>query len=130
MNRKTIALSSILWMTLFLFAACKKPDSGNNDNRKVKYEITGNFTGTLTVIVNDNDSGNTVFSNVSLPWTLEKTYAGNVTGIGIGGNSANPGAATQTLNVKIYAGATVVKNSSATADVNGVISVPTQTYLF
>jgi hypothetical protein len=126
-----VFLSAILFLT-----SCKKdndsPGLGGNNSRVVKYEITGNYAGKLTVIYNDNVNGNTVVNNVSLPFIKEITYPATVTGIGIGGQSSTPvtGAPGQTATIKIYSGGNVVKTASATAGSLGEITLPTMAHLF
>ena len=53
-------------------------------------------------------------------------------GIGIGANSVIGylGAPGQVVNLKIYNGSTVVKSSTATADANGLVNLPTLAYVF
>lgn len=121
-----------LLLTAGLTACSKDDDNPAPSPRNVKYEITGNYTGHLTVIINDNVSGNEVFTVTSLPWTKEKTYTANVAGIGIGGQSvvANPGLPGQTVTVKIYSGGTQVRTGTVTCDANGVVTLPSHAYLF
>lgn len=112
------------------FTSCDKdPDVSN---REVTYELTGNYSGQLFVVTSDNVNGNETFTATSLPWIIDKSYASNVTGIGFGGNSVvgHLGAAGQTVTVKIYAGGSVVRTGTATADVNGIISLPSLGYVF
>jgi hypothetical protein len=119
-----------------LFTSCSKdsdgPGPGGGNSRVVKYEITGNYTGKLTVVYNDNASGNTVVNNVTLPFIKEITYPATVTAIGIGGhsNTPTPGAPGQTVTMKIYSGGNVVKTASATAGSLGELTLPTMAHLF
>lgn len=121
-------------LLISLLGSCKK-DKDNNGNpppsRNVKYEITGNYSGHLLVVINDGTSTEP-FTVTSLPWTKEKTYASSVLAIGIGGQSVvgHLGQPGQTVTVKIYAGGTVVKNSSVTAGADGVAVLPNLAYSF
>ena len=132
MHSKNIIKTVIGLLFLVSFISCSKDKdgNGNTNSRVVKYEITGNFTGKLTVIYNDNVNGNTVVNNVSLPWSKEITYPGNVTGIGIGAQSSTSGTAGQTATVKIYSGSNVVKTGSATAGSLGELALPTIAFTF
>ena len=113
------------------FISCKKGgDDTSGNSRMVKYEITGNFTGKLTVIYNDNVNGNTVLTDVSLPWSKEITYGNNIAGIGIGASGNIPGVSGQTATMKIYSGGSVVKTSTGTANATGVITIPTLAHGF
>ncbi len=113
-------------------AACKKNSDGpgNTDTRIVKYEITGNFSGKLTIVYNDNVNGNTVLNNISLPWTKELTYTQNVAAIGIQAQAASAGMPGQTATMKIYAAGKPVKSSAAVAGALGEMVLPAIAHLF
>src|SRR5688500_5660876 len=83
------------------FFSCKKDDA-KNSSRQVKYEVTGNFTGKLLILYNDNVNGNTTVPNATVPWSKEVNYSTSITGIGIGGNATAMGSPGQTVTVKIY----------------------------
>jgi hypothetical protein len=127
--KKTILLS--LMVILFL-ASCKKDNnsSGGTNSRAVKYEITGNFAGKLTVVYSDNVSGNTLVSDVVLPWSKEINYNSNVMGIGISGQASVVGVSGQTATLKIYSSGTVVKSGTATAGSLGELVLPSFAYSF
>lgn len=122
----------ILLPALLFLSSCKKENDnpGGTNSRVVKYEITGNFTGKLTVIYNDNVIGNTVINNAALPFVKDITYPANITGIGIGAQAGIPGVAGQTATMKIYSGGTVVKTVSATAGSLGELVLPAIAYTF
>ncbi len=125
-------VSLILLPALLFFSSCKKDNDnpGGTNSKVVKYEITGNFTGKLTVVYNDNVNGNTVVNNVALPFLKDTTYTANITGIGIGAQASVPGVAGQTATMKIYSGGNVVKTVSATAGSLGEMVLPTIAYTF
>lgn len=127
--RKIVTMATLSGL---LFSACNKEGNRleSTDPRVIKYEITGNFTGKLLVVYLDNVSGNTQVNNVTLPWSKEITYPGNVIGIGISGQSTDYGLPGQTATLKIYSGGTVVKTGPATADNIGQLLLPTFTYSF
>lgn len=119
----------LLVIASVLFFSCKKDNKGTaNNSRMVKYEITGNFSGKLTIVYSDNVNGNTELTDISLPWSKEITYPNNIVGIGIGAShvsNSTLGIAGQTATMKIYSGGTVVKSSTATANSVGGILIPT-----
>jgi Mycobacterium membrane protein len=119
-------------LAILLLVSCKKDNtsSGGINSRVVKYEVTGSFTGKLNVVYLDNVSGNTLVSDVTLPWAKELTYGSNVIGIGISGQSTSFGAVGQTATLKIYSGGTVVKSETVLANNNGQIILPSLTYTF
>lgn len=124
--------SLFLTLAIFMLGACKKSNDNkpSADNRKIKYEVTGNFTGKLVIVYSDNVSGNTVVSEVTLPWTKEITYASNIQAIGIGGSSTSVGVPGQTATLKIYAGGVVKASQTNTAGNVGELSLPTIAYDF
>ena len=126
------SISLVLLPILFFFSSCKKENNntGGANSKVVKYEITGTFTGKLTVIYNDNVNGNTVVNNVALPFLKDITYPANITGIGIGAQASVPGVARQTATMKIYSGGNVVKTVSATTGSLGELVLPTIAYTF
>lgn len=132
MKKSLKTLSLILLSALPFLSACKK-DSDNNggaNSRVVKYEITGNYTGKLIVIYNDNVNGNTIVSNAAIPFTKNITYPANITGIGIGAQASVPGVVGQTATMKIYSGGNVVKTVSVTAGSLGELVLPAIAYTF
>ncbi len=122
----------ITLLSLFLNCSSNENNDNQNNTRNIKYEITGNYSGHLTVVYNDNISGNTVVTVTSLPWSKEVTYNSNVQVIGIGASSVvgHYGAAGQAANLKIYNDGNVVRNVNATTDSNGLISFPSMAYGF
>lgn len=100
--------------------------------KNVTYEITGNYSGPLRVVYNDNVSGNTTLTVTSLPWRKDINYTENVQGIGIGANgiSGQPGSSGQSAGLKIYVSNNIVKFSNAVADVNGGISLTPLAHTF
>ena len=133
MKKKIICASLLLATILLMLQACDKNNGDGlpvNNARLVKYEITGNYTGKLTVVYNDNVSGNTVLNNVSIPWSKEVTYSQSVTGIGIGAQASITGTLGQTATLKIYVNGTEVKRSSGSAGSSGGLILPTIAYVF
>ena len=116
---------------VFLISCKKENDNGGGiKSRIVKYEITGNFTGKLIVIYNDNVNGNAVLNDVTLPFLKDTIYPDNITGIGIGAQASIPGLSGQTATMKIYSGGTLVKTVSATAGSMGELVLPSIAYTF
>ncbi len=105
-------LSLVLLPFLLFLCSCKKDNDNNGgaNSRVVKYEITGNFTGKLTMIFNDNVNGNTIVNNAILPFLKGIIYPDNITGIGISAQSSVPGLAGQTATRKAYSGGNIVKH--------------------
>lgn len=115
---KQLIISILL--SVALFSSCKKDKTENpgSNSRLVKYEITGNFTGTLFASYTTASGGTNNEQVTSLPWSKEITYASNVTAaiIAISGNG---GAAGQQVTVVVKKGGTQVSSTTATANSSG-----------
>jgi hypothetical protein len=129
---KQLSLSVLAFVFLVtVLPGCKKDKNDNgNSSRKVKYEITGNFSGAFTVIISDNESGSTVLYNVTSPWSKEITYDSKVLAVGIGASASAYGTAGQTAVMKIYSGGNVVKTTNGTAGSQGELSMPALAHSF
>ncbi len=134
MIKKTSSLfkSIVAILTIALSASCDKDASLPKPNKFATFEITGNYTGHIFLVYNDNVSGNNSLTITSLPWEKTIAYPNSVVGIGISGNAVttNPGVAGQTVSLKVYNGTTVVSQSNKTADANGLFNFDTLTYIF
>ena len=131
--KKSLKNVSLALLPVFIFFSSCKKDSDNNgaaNSRVVKYEITGNFTGRLLVVYNDNVNGNIILNNVTLPFIKDTTYAANITAIGIGAQAGVPGVAGQTATMKIFSAGNVVKTVSATAGSLGELVLPAIAHTF
>ena len=107
MKNQMLKSIAVLFIASLLFASCKKdndkPNNGSNE-RKVKYELSGNFTGKLLVVTSTNSGALQQFNGVALPWSKEIEYDKKVIGAGVGlqTENENKGVAGQTLSLKIY----------------------------
>ena len=122
----SVVISPVVAMLLF---SCVKPIPSERLKR-VRYEITGTFTGKIKIIYNDNVNGNTERNNDSLPWSKELTYQPNVIGIDIGAVSSIAGLPGQNVALKIFVNGAEVKSSAATATSTGEIILPKMLYNF
>lgn len=73
-------LTLVIFAMLTIFVSCKKDsdNKSNNKSRTLKYEATGNFSGTLTASYT-TAAGGTANDAITLPYNKEITYASNVT---------------------------------------------------
>ncbi|SFG80427.1 MmpS family transport accessory protein [Pedobacter insulae] len=80
---------------LLICTSCKKDSDKkpNTSSRVVRYELTGNFTGTLFVAYTTANGGTSNDEVTSLPWTKEVTYSNTLTASNfvIVGNGGVPG---------------------------------------
>lgn len=121
-------------LLIIITVSCSSDDSNppSASAKSAKFEITGNFTGHIFVVYNNNVTGNTSETITSLPWSKTIQYPSNVTGIGISGNAVmqNPGVAGQTASLKIHYNNVVVGQSNAIADSNGLFSFNPMAFIF
>ncbi|TCC90096.1 hypothetical protein EZ428_12465 [Pedobacter frigiditerrae] len=100
---KNLMIPFIILFTLTL--SCKKDsdNSPDNNSRTLRYELSGNFTGSI-VTSYTTASGGTVNETVTaIPWTKEIDYATNVTAAIIA-LSGSGGVAGQKVNLVIKRG--------------------------
>lgn len=129
--RKYIALLLMITLTGTFTACSDDAAEAPTTSRVVTYEITGNYTGKLTIIYNDNVSGNTVLNDITLPWSVEVVYSANVLTIGMGAQSTVAmGSAGQMATMKILLNGKVVKSATSTTGSLGEIVLPTFAYTF
>jgi len=129
---KSILKTLAIVMTLaFTAVSCSSDDDKGsaNNSRDVKYEITGNYTGTLSTTYFEK-GGNALNEDITkLPWTKEftadaKSLGASLSASGYGGT---PG---QTLTGKIYVGGKLQNELTATATNDGIIVLPLTPYVF
>lgn len=121
---------ALLIIAILLFAvSCGKDDVKPVKSRDIKFEVTGNFSGTMEATFITANGGATNESIPSLPWTKSITYQSSVSGttITIGGGGGISG---QTLKVKVFAGNSVVSETSGVANSSGIVVVASPTYIF
>lgn len=119
----------LLTLTL-LTTGCKKDDDKSDDptpaasaGREVKYEVTGNYTGTFTIVYSNASGGFETLEDVRLPWSKTVTLdAGNNTAaFNAGATMRTPGVPGQTATARIYTNGTERGNSTGTANSDGYI---------
>lgn len=123
MKTMNVVKSLITVLILTVTTACSDDDKDTNnsvpDSRNVKYEITGNATGTFdaTYITGSNTGANAI--PTSLPWTKEiVAQAGNyVAQLNCSVTGATPG---KTITAKIYVGGVLKKEQTETVQANGI----------
>lgn len=113
-----------LFMVLAVFVSCKKDSDKKPDNssRTIRYEITGNFTGSTLFVSYTTEGGGTTNDLIVLPWTKEITYSSNVTAAIIA-MSGNGGVAGQKVTLVVKrAGSQVGAPIDAVANASGSFS--------
>lgn len=119
----TISLTVLAFITALLLNSCSKSNNTpTNNSRVVRYEVTGNFSGSLIASYTTASGGTTNENINALPWTKEVTYQSSVTAA-IMAVSGNGGAAGQTVKIDITKGTSKVSSTSATASASGSFTV-------
>lgn len=80
-------LTIVFLLALTLFISCDKDSDDDNrptSSRTIRYEVSGNFTGSFTAAYTPASGGLTNQEVTSLPWSKEITYAASVSGASIG----------------------------------------------
>lgn len=129
-------LSSLYVAACFviLLSSCKKSKEENNpQNREVRYEITGNYTGKLNIIYTDEAGNSQTVTNVSLPWNKSFTAGNAVQTVTLTASTTSTGTvglSGQNATAKLYIGSVVKQNVTQTADATGRIQFGIITYIF
>ena len=129
MNRIRIPLPLTSLILSLLLTACGNDEPTPAKSREVKFEVTGNFSGTIDATYITESGGATNETLPALPWTKSINYQSSVSGttITIGGGG---GVAGQTLKVKVFAGGSVASETSGVANSSGIIVIAAPTYIF
>ena len=101
--------------------SCTKDGVSAGGSRKVKYEITGNYTGSIIIGFTASNNSLEIAEINKFPWSLEMNADANVkvvtfTGTGTGGMMG------QKITGKIYVGDKEVAKGEGTAISSGIIS--------
>lgn len=132
MKNSILKASLFMIITASALMSCSKNDDDNNkpsDSRTVKYEITGNATGTFDVTYISASGAGANEAPTSLPWSKEVVVQNGVAGIII--NSAVMGATPgKIITTKIYVGGVEKKSESATVQSNGTAVIAGLSYTF
>jgi len=124
---KSFLLPFIFIAVLAVFSGCSSDDdSPAPQSRNIKYEITGNYSGRLTVAYADEGGNSQIINVSSLPWSKSLTIEKDVSAIAIAANNSgvsSPGEIGETITLKIYRNDVVVEESTTTALENGFIEL-------
>jgi hypothetical protein len=114
----------------FTLLACSKTDNVTPaiGSRAIKYEITGNYAGIITLAITTNNDDFDVMEIKKLPWKLEFTAKQSITFVG-GAGSGSGGVGGQTATLKTYVGGQEVSSGTGTALSSGFLNVTNKTYI-
>ena len=112
-----------LLVAAFVFNSCEgEKENLSNTSRTLRYELTGNYSGT-TIASYTTANGGTANEQVSsIPWTKELTYSGTVTAA-ILAVSGNNGTAGQELTIVIKRGNSQVSSTKVVANSIGSFTI-------
>jgi hypothetical protein len=135
LKRKTIFMKTVKLVTIvsllagaLFFSSCNDDDAPVS-SREIRFEVSGNFTGTLDATYT-TAGGSAVNEDItSLPWVKNITYQTSVPAISIlvGGSGGSAG---QSITVKVFAGGKEVRSETATANNDGIVVIALQPYVF
>lgn len=106
---KKFIIPVITLLTILLSCQKESKDSPNNNSRILRYEVSGNFTGSLIASYTTASGGTANEQLTVIPWTKEINYATSVTAavFAMSGSGGVPG---QTVRVVIKKGGVQVGN--------------------
>lgn len=121
----------LMFTLVFTFASCSSDndDKVSGGSRDVKYEVSGNYTGTISASYIESGNGGQNVDITALPWSKEFTASADTYGAGIT-VSGHGGTVNQTLTVKIIVGGKVQKETTAKATSDGIIVAAPGSYVF
>lgn len=126
-------LTILMIATFTVFASCSKDDDNKpqNSSRTLRYELTGNFSGSNIMVTYTTASGGTVNEQItSLPWNKEITFDANVSGANIVVSGAGGTAGQQTTLVIKKGGVQLGTPITATADAGGTFTISSPVIIF
>lgn len=127
--KKIKALLFLVLMSSMFGISCSKDEDDGNTSRVLKYEVTGNFTGSL-IASYTTTSGSTANETItSLPWKKEITYASTVTAANIA-ITGNGGITGQQVVIVIKRGSIQISSTPATTDNAGSFSKAAPVVIF
>ena len=108
-----------------------------SSSRNLKYEITGSYSGALSVAYTAESNAIVGAEILPLPWSKSVTFppgvagVAGVAGVGIAGSSVvgRFGVQGQMVTVRIYCGSTVLRSQVATTASIGLLSLPSLAYV-
>ena len=130
---KFISFFAFLIFSISLIS-CSGSDDSNSTNpgsRLVKYELSGNYSGTLGLVYTNQDGAAQIEDNITLPWSKELTVGGNgmqvvlLTASTEVGGFGQPG---ETITGKIYVGGDLKETATVNSTNTGYISLNNLAY--
>ena len=119
------------FFSVLLFASCSNDDSNSSggNSRKIKYEVTGNFTGSMSATHTTESGGGATTEFTTLPWEMLIEFDPSVpsAGLAVGGIGGVQG---QTLTVKVYQDGILKSTTPGTTGSGGSIVISSPSIVF
>ena len=117
-------------LTAISLSSCSNDDSGGyDDSRTIRYQVDGNYTGTMSTSYTTNSGGAGIEEFSALPWSMlilfEKQVPSAVMAV-----SGSGGVQGQTLTVEVYQNDELISTHEGTATSNGSILIGTSPIVF
>jgi len=131
MKTVNVLKTVVIIMVLGLAMSCSKDKNKDSpkptDSRNVKYEITGNATGTFDATYITGSATGANAKPTSLPWSKEEVFqaGNNIPTISSAVIGATPG---KTITAKIYVGGVEKIAQSATVQADGTAIIASLRY--
>ena len=128
MKKNNLIILLSLVISLFTLS-CGKDNAAPTaaGSREVKYEITGNYAGTFTLVATTNNDNFEILEITKLPWELSFTAKSSITQIIIQGTGQG-GQTRQKATLKTFVGGKEVATGTGTALSSGIISITNSLY--
>lgn len=125
--KKTI-LSAAVAVLITLFSCSKDNNNSStpvSNKREVRYELSGNYSGSLKFIYSNESFGYNELIVSTFPKSVSITYPVSISACTANGlTDAVYGKSGETLTLKIYSGGTLVKTVDANTNSAGSIQFP------
>jgi hypothetical protein len=131
MNKTSILrLIAFNFLALLFFQSCSKDEvAASGGSRAVKYEITGDYTGSFIVAAVVANGSFETFEVKKLPWVYEFTADKTVTQVGASA-AGTGGRDGQKATYKVYIGGKEVSSGAGTAISGGFIQLNPKYHVF
>ena len=125
-----VVFNLALLLATFVFYSCEgEKENPSNNSRILRYELTGNYSGTIIASYTTANGGTTNEQVSSTPWTKELTYSSNITAA-ILAVSGNGGTAGQELTIIVKRGNRQVSSTKVIANNIGSFTIATPVVTF
>jgi hypothetical protein len=130
MKRNLFLFCTIVIQSALFFSCAKTSDISPtpSGSRAIKYEITGNYSGIITLVCTTNNDDFEIMEIKKLPWKLEFTAKQSITFVG-GSASGGGGVSGQTATLKTFVGGQEVSSGAGTALSSGFLNLTNKIYI-